>query len=69
MTLDNAHWMRRGHKQRMTCSQWREILLAEQDKIIVRGRVRTLVAKNLGAGVVEVGIAETAKEEGDELTV
>ena len=59
MKLDNAHWLglRGGHKQRMTTAQWREILLAHEERITVRGHVRTLVATSLGHGVVEVGVS------------
>ena len=58
MRLNDAHWNVRGYKQRMTTKQWREILLASKDRIIVGGLVRTLASKSLGAGVVEVGLEE-----------
>ena len=54
MKLDNAHWRNEHHEQRMTREQWREILLEEQDKIIVKGCLRTFKARHLGAGVYAV---------------
>ena len=53
-TRDNGHWEYGDYVQRMPTKQWKQILLAEQDRIIFHGRTRKLVAKNLGAGVVEV---------------
>ena len=50
----NAHWQIEDFRQRMTNKEWKQILLNHEDKIIVRGRLRQLVAKNLGAGVVEI---------------
>ena len=41
-------------KQRMHERDWSSILLHSKDQIIVRGRLRTLVAKKLGYGIVEV---------------
>lgn len=52
--LRNGHWIFEDYKQRMTIGEWREILLAESDRIIVKGRLRQLKGKSLGAGVVEV---------------
>ncbi len=49
--------------QRMTTTEWRQILLEEKDTIIVRGRVRQLVAKSLGAGVVEIRMEPLGEEE------
>ncbi len=55
MELNGAHWNARGYKQRMTIAQWRQILLQHGERITVGGLVRTLTAKKIGAGVVEVG--------------
>lgn len=52
--LSNNHWSIEGYRQRMTVKEWRKILLDERDSVIFRGTVRRLVAKPLGAGVVEV---------------
>ena len=47
--------------QRMTTAEWRTVLLAERDSIIIDGLVRRLVATHLGAGVVEVRVAPVIK--------
>ncbi len=49
-----AHWMIGDYKQRMTTGQWKVILLNNNDTVTYAGRVRQLVAKKLGYGVVEV---------------
>jgi hypothetical protein len=54
MLRENRHWTVEDYKQRLTTKQWKTILLNEDDKIIFKGRLRQLVAKNLGAGVVEI---------------
>ena len=54
MPVDNNHWRTEWYKERMTTKQWKECLLAEDDMIIYKGRLRRLTAKSLGAGVVEV---------------
>lgn len=51
---NNEHWQREDYRQRMTTAQWKKILLRGEDTIIVRGRLRTLKARNLDAGVVEI---------------
>ena len=51
---NNGHWQIEDYRQRMTSKQWKELLLQEEDMIIVKGRLRRLVAKNLGYGVVEI---------------
>ena len=40
--------------QRMTVAEWRAMLLENGDTMIRRGRLRKLVGKNIGAGVIEV---------------
>jgi len=52
--LRDGHWITEHYSQRITIKQWKEILLNENDKIIVHGRSRRIVGKNIGAGVVEV---------------
>lgn len=54
MRLDEAHWTYEKHTQRIITKDWRIILLAHDDKIIAKGRLRQLKIKSLGAGVVEV---------------
>ena len=51
---NDGHWIFEDYRQRMTTKQWKELLLAEEDKIIVKGILRQLVAKSLGCGVVEI---------------
>lgn len=50
----DGHWIFEDYRQRMTTKQWKELLLAEEDMIIFKGRLRHLVAKSLGCGVVEI---------------
>ena len=52
--LDDCHWKHRAFTQRMTTSQWKKILLASEDRIIFKGEIVALKAKNLGFGVVEI---------------
>lgn len=54
---DDEHWTNENHKQRMTSKEWRNLLLDKEDGMIFRGHLRRLVAKSLGAGVVEVSKA------------
>ena len=42
--------------QRVTTKEWKAMLLAERDRVIIRGHVRQIVAKRLGAGVLELKI-------------
>jgi hypothetical protein len=55
--LSIVHWRNEGYTQRMTSSQWRIHLLAEDDKIVFRGHCRRLVAVPLGAGIMEISKA------------
>jgi hypothetical protein len=43
--------------QRVTTKEWKAMLLAERDRPIVKGRLRRVVARNLGAGVLELRLA------------
>ena len=55
MMISKGHWSFEGFTETMTTKQWREFLLKHGDnKIIVNGRLRTLRAKSLGAGVYQV---------------
>jgi hypothetical protein len=51
---NNLHWIYENYKQRMILNQWKEILLAGEDKLIFRGKLRQLRARKIGAGVVEI---------------
>ena len=51
---DDRHWKGEDFRQRMTISEWREVLLAEEDTVLYRGRVRQLKAEKIVYGVVEV---------------
>ena len=46
--------------QRVTTAEWRSMLLSEYDKPIIRGNLRQIVGKNLGAGVVELRLVPLA---------
>jgi hypothetical protein len=61
--LSNNHWVLEEFSQRMTTKEWKQILLDEQDKIIFKGYMRRLVAKRLGAGVVEVSKKKPDKDD------
>ena len=52
--LSQGHWVFEDYRQRITTKQWKCFLLQDDDKIVFKGRVRKLVAKKLGYGVVEV---------------
>ena len=52
--LSPNHWRLESYKQRMTRKDWRDILLGGRDEIMFKGHFRKLVAKNLGAGVLEI---------------
>ncbi len=54
--LRNAFWTMDEKLicQRMTVAEWRAVLLAEKDVITRKGRLRKLVGKRIGPGVIEV---------------
>lgn len=52
--LTNGHWKSEAYAQRMTTRCWQLLLLNNDDQITFEGRVRRLVARRLGYGVVEV---------------
>ena len=51
---DNQHWEYEDYKQRMTKKDWAKLLLNNEDRLIFKGRMRKLVAKDLGCGIVEI---------------
>jgi len=61
--LSDGHWSMELFRERMSTKDWREHLLHEDDTIIFNGRVRRLVAKSLGCGVVEVSKAPVKEGE------
>jgi hypothetical protein len=52
--LTEGHWKSEAYVQRMTTRCWKLILLNNDDQITFEGRVRRLIGKNIGFGVVEV---------------
>lgn len=54
VTLSHGHWGASNFIQRMKVSDWRQILLNEEDTIMWRNQPIKLKARNIGAGVVEV---------------
>ena len=60
LRISPNHCTMENFTERMTTAQWKAVLLAEVDKIFCKGHLRRLVAKRLGAGVVEVGKAPMA---------
>ena len=59
--LDEQHWQFEDYKQRIKASVWRELLLNSDDMLIHHGRLRNLIGKNLGFGVIEIS-KESLKE-------
>lgn len=49
--------------QRMLVKDWRKVLMEYRDSVLRQGSVRQLVAKNIGAGVVEIRLKPLPKEE------
>ena len=64
--LDEQHWVMPDYRQRMMASDWKQLLLNNDDKVIFRGLITKLKAKNLGYGVVEVYKLKPAGSEGEE---
>jgi len=52
--LSNNHWILEDYVQRMPVCDWKKLLMQGQDRIIFYGRMRTLKAKNVGYGIVDV---------------
>jgi hypothetical protein len=52
--LDKGHWEREGYIQRVSTRDWHRVLLNNDDDVIFEGRVRKLVGKSIGFGIVEV---------------
>jgi len=53
--LSVNHWNSEYYRERITTKEWKEALLNGDDRIMFHGHLRTLVAKSLGSGVVEIG--------------
>ena len=47
IALDEEHWNMEAYRQRMARKEWDKLLLNYEDKIIFKGKVIQLVAKNL----------------------
>jgi hypothetical protein len=56
--LDDQHWQFEDYRQRITAKDWKALLLNDDDQIIFHGRMRPLVGKSLGFGVVEISKGE-----------
>ena len=52
--LDEQHWKFDDYKQRLQAKEWKKLLLNNDDKIIYKGKVTSLICDKLGYGVVEV---------------
>ena len=52
--LNDNHWISSSYKQRMSVSDWKKILLNNNDQITYKGYVIKLKSSNLGYGIVEV---------------
>jgi len=69
VSIDNRFWQIADEslvQQRMRAKDWAEILLSSKDKVIIRGRLRTLVAKKMGYGVVEITLEPILQTGGSE---
>ncbi len=55
--VSDNHYTMECYTERMTTARWKAVLLAKMDEIFCGGHRRRLVAKRLGAGVVEVSKA------------
>jgi hypothetical protein len=64
---DTQFWTMENHRQRMRTADWGDILLKDGDHVIINGRLRQLVGKNLGFGVVEVTLKPLKNLLGDEI--
>ena len=62
VNIDGFFTLADNYRTRATKEQWKKMLLNERDRIIVRGHIRQIIAKSLGAGVVELTLRP--KEEG-----
>lgn len=70
VSIDNRFWQIADEslvQQRMRAKDWAELLLSSKDKVIIRGRLRTLVAKKMGYGVVEITLEPLKNIPGDKL--
>jgi hypothetical protein len=58
---EKGFWVRSDYRQRIRAKQWTEVLLNGDDTIIRKGKIRQMVAKNLGYGVVEISLKPLAE--------
>ncbi len=56
------HWKRETFCQRITAKEWKLLLLNNDDRITFEGRVRQLVVRKMGFGVVEMFKKPLTKE-------
>jgi len=55
MILDEAHWVYEDYKQQVTRKEWRNCLLERgDDKIFVKGHIRTLTHRKIFADVIVI---------------
>ena len=54
LLLRDSHWVFEDYRQRVTTKEWKQLLLNDDDQIIFHGRLRKLIGKNLGVGVIEI---------------
>ena len=52
--LDDQHWQFEDYYQRVEAKVWKQLLLNDDDRIIMNGRLRKLNGKNLGFRVIEI---------------
>lgn len=52
--LHQEHWELEDYTQRLTSKEWSELVLNNMDKIVFKGRVRSLICHKLGYGILEV---------------
>lgn len=50
--------LREGGHPRISSQEWRDVLIADEDTIIVRGSIYKILATSLGSGVVELRYEE-----------
>ena len=51
---NEGHWVHDNFSQRITAKEYKEMLLNGQDRIVFNGKVRQMMARKLGFGVVEI---------------
>jgi hypothetical protein len=56
--LKGALFQGRTKPYRVRTKVWKHMLINEKDTIVIKGKVRRLIGKNIGAGVYEVWLKE-----------